>query len=234
MSNDPLDKILESIGIEPDTPNSPDERVSDEQEVAKVLNNAEKLEPPKYPDKLRRRILIACLVILSLITLQLTRAFIFQTHQVVGNSMQPTLHENDRLIISKFGRKWSSIRGKSYIPPRGSIIAFTDPQDSKLQLVKRVIGLPGDRIVVKDGQVLIYNSQKPDGFSPGKGTWADRLDATSGEVDLTLKDGQLFVLGDNRPGAYSLDSRTFGPISTDSVIGRVTLRIWPFSNRTKF
>lgn len=226
--NDPLDKILEDVGI------SPQSSRTEEQQISEVLNNSEKLEPPKYPDKWWRRALIICLVILSLGAVQFTRAFVFQTHQIVGNSMEPTLHEKDRLIISKFNQKWDSVRGKNYTPERGSIIAFTDPQDSRLRLVKRVIALPGEKVVVGGGQVVVYNSQKPDGFIPGSGTWADNLQSTSGDLELTVKDGEVFVLGDNRPGAYSLDSRTFGPIKTDTIIGRVTLRIWPFSNRTKF
>lgn len=226
MSEDPLDRILESVGV--------DKPKSDEQTVAEVLNNAEKLEPPKYPDKWSRRTIILILIGLSLILIQLTRAFVFQTHQVVGNSIQPTLHEGDRLIISKLTKKWNTVRGRNYLPKYGTIIAFTDPQDKKLQLVKRVIGLPGDQVIIKNGQVTVYNQRMPDGFVPGEGAWAKDLEPTSGDLELTVPEGKIFVLGDNRPGAYSLDSRTFGPIPSESIIGQVTLRIWPFSDRTKF
>ncbi len=226
--SDPLDKILEDVGL------ATEKQKSEEQTISEVLNNAEKLEPPEYPDKLKRRTLIICLAVLGLIVIQFTRVFIIQTHQVAGNSMEPTLHEGDRLIVSKLSKKFNSVRGADFVPKRDTLIALRDPQDEKLELVKRIVGLPGERVVIKSGKVTIYNQNKPDGFEPGLGGYGDKLSDTSGDVDVTIEEGKVFVLGDNRSGAYSLDSRSFGTVSNDLIIGTVELRIWPFGKRTKF
>lgn len=149
--------------------------------------------------------------------------------------MQNTLHNNDRLIVWKLPRTWARITGHQYIPQRGDIIILTesglsnygDTQDTK-QLVKRVIGLPGDHIVIKNGAITIYNKQYPNGFQPDK-TLAygknDAIPATDNDLDLTLSSTQLFVCGDNR--GNSLDSRIFGPIQTNQVIGKLVARIYP-------
>jgi len=174
-------------------------------------------------------ILIAAPAIAFLLT-----AFVFQSYEVDGPSMESTLQNHDRLVVLKSGKTWSKITGKKYIPKRGEIIIFTlrgssETGEGDRQLIKRVIGLPGDRIVVQDGFLTVYNKQHPDGFSPDKtGGYADTLASTTpGRVDITVKENEIFVCGDNRPN--SLDSRIFGPISSDDVVGNLTLRIYPFS-----
>src|SRR5579884_4090477 len=99
-------------------------------------------------------------------------AFVFRSYQVDGPSMENTLQNSDKLIIWKVPRSWAKITGHAYIPKRGHIIVFNETglsafgqQDSK-QLIKRVIGLPGDRIVISGGENLIYNSANPRGFDP--------------------------------------------------------------------
>jgi signal peptidase I len=99
--------------------------------------------------------------------------FVFQSYQVDGPSMEATLQNNDRLIVWKLPRTWAKVTGHQYIPKRGDVIilnesglnSFGSPADSK-QLVKRVIGLPGDRVVVKDNVLTIYNAENPRGFQP--------------------------------------------------------------------
>ena len=174
----------------------------------------------------------------ALVVALLMIAFIFRSYQVDGPSMQTTLQNQDKLIIWKVPRTWARLTHHAYIPNRGDIIVFTErglgqfgQEDSK-QLIKRVIGLPGDRVVVKDGSLTIYNAKYPDGFMPDKtvGYAYPNFPLTSGDIDVTIKSGQLFVNGDNRPN--SLDSRAFGPISADQVIGKLVIRVWP-SNQIK-
>lgn len=168
-------------------------------------------------------------------------AFVFQSYQVDGPSMQKALFNNDRLIVWKAPRSIARVTGTPWIPNRGDIIIFTESglstfgqQDSK-QLVKRVIGLPGDRVVVKDGVITIYNQEHPDGFEPDKtlpyGT-EHPVQFTTGNIDTTLGETQIFVAGDNR--SNSLDSRIFGPIEADQVIGKLVARVFPFSDIEKF
>ncbi len=184
---------------------------------------------------------IAILLIAPLIAILLT-AYVFQSYQVDGPSMMNTLHNNDRLIVWKFARTWSRITGNQYVPNRGDIIIFTesglanygDTANTK-QLVKRVIGLPGDHIVIKNGVITVFNKANPKGFQPDT-TLPYKDDGgifiTTNDIDVTLKSNQLFVCGDNRPD--SLDSRIFGPIQTNQVIGKLVVRILPISNAKRF
>lgn len=181
------------------------------------------------------------LLMAPIIALMLT-LFVFQSYQVDGPSMETTLQNNDRLIVWKLPRTWAKLTNHQYVPNRGDIIIFSEPglgnyeeEDGSKQLVKRVIGLPGDKVVVKDGVITIYNSEHPDGFQPdatlpyGAG---GHIPQTDGEGVYTLGANQLFVNGDNRPN--SLDSRAFGPISTDQVVGKLVARILPLSNAEIF
>lgn len=165
--------------------------------------------------------------------------FVFRSYQVDGPSMQSTLQNSDKLIIWKIPRTWARITHNDYIPKRGDIIVFTESglsqfgQNDSKQLIKRVIGLPGDRVVVKDGYLTIYNAAHPGGFQPDKILpYGDVIPTTSGDVDVTLKAGQLFVCGDNRPD--SLDSRAFGPINASQVIGQLVVRVFPINKAMPF
>lgn len=181
---------------------------------------------------------VGILLLAPIIAILLT-AFVFQSYQVQGPSMQNTLHDNDRLIVWKLPRTWARLTGHQYVPARGDIIILTesglsnygDTQDTK-QLVKRVIGLPGDHIVIKNNVITVYNKANPQGFQPdntlpyGKN---GAIPPTDNNLDITLGPKQLFICGDNR--SDSLDSRIFGPIQTDQVIGKLVMRIYPTPER---
>jgi len=156
--------------------------------------------------------------------------------------MQETLHNNDRLIVWKLPRTWAKITGHQYVPNRGDIIIlnesglsnYGDAQDTK-QLVKRVIGLPGDHVVIKDNVITVYNKEHPNGFQPDKTLPYGKNGAippTNNNIDVTLGSTQIFVCGDNR--SDSLDSRIFGPIETHQVIGKLVARIYPLSKAQTF
>lgn len=174
-------------------------------------------------------------LVIAFVLVQVINLFLFQSYKVFGSSMFPTLHDGDRLIISKVGKTTSRLQGKDYEPKRGDIIVFIDPQRSDLQLIKRVIGLPGERVVVKDGTLTVYNTENPDGFNPDDADYGKSLPKTSGQNDVSVPEGNLFVSGDNREGSNSLDSRNeLGTVPKNLVIGTLKVRIWPFDGAKFF
>ncbi len=172
-----------------------------------------------------------------IIALTLT-VFVFQSYEVDGPSMQPTLHDNDRLIVLKLNRSWAKLTNHAYIPERGAIVIF-NKQDLGIeenlngkQLIKRVIGVPGDRVVVNNGKLKVFNKANPGGFDPDTRFGLDITSTPGNDQDITVSKGEVYVLGDNRPN--SLDSRTFGTVSAEDIIGTLSLRIFPLSSAQKF
>lgn len=165
------------------------------------------------------------------------KGFIVQPYIVDGESMKPTLQDGDRLIVNKIPRTIARIDHHAYIPKRDSIIVFNQSNLPNYvgtkQLIKRVVGLPGDRVVVKDAHITIYNSAHPKGFNPdiADGYPVD-AQITSGNKDLTLGPNEIYVCGDNRQ--FSEDSRIFGPVNVNNIVGELVLRIMPFSQTKKF
>jgi signal peptidase I len=181
---------------------------------------------------------VAVLLVAPLVALFLT-AFVFQSYQVDGPSMETTLYNNDRLLVWKVPKTWSRITGNAYVPGRGDVVVFVEKtaseynQGSRKQLIKRVIGLPGERVVVKKGGVTIYNQEHPNGFQPDKSLpYGEVIKETTGDVDTVITKDKVFVLGDNR--SNSLDSRAFGPIGSKDIVGKLVLRVWPAGNMKAF
>jgi signal peptidase I len=199
--------------------------------------------PPEEPGQSALKEVLSTVGVLAaalLIALGLI-GFVFQSYEVDGPSMQNTLHNQDRLIVWKTARTWSRVTKHQYVPQRGDIIVFVESglssygqADSK-QLIKRVLGLPGDHVVVRNGIVTIYNSEHPNGFVPDQALPYSKqttIPYTAGNIDLTLDQNELFVCGDNR--GDSLDSRAFGPIQTSDVVGKLVARVYPFSDTQIF
>jgi signal peptidase I len=179
---------------------------------------------------------IALLIMAPVIALTLT-AFVFQSYEVDGPSMQSTLQNRDRLIVLKIPRTIARLTHHDYIPNRGDIIIFDHPDGSGAgeakQLIKRVIALPGERVVVKDGIVTVYSKEHPNGFSPDKTLpYGKVITDTEGDVDLTVPEGEVFVCGDNR--SNSLDSRYFGTVPANNIVGKLGLRVYPFNKAERF
>lgn len=192
----------------------------------------------RVPESWRGLLSFIAIIACAFIIANMLTDFVFQSYEVEGASMANTLHDKDRLIVLKTGKTWSEVTHKSFIPKRGDIVIFNRPADAGIisndkQLIKRVIGLPGERVVVKDGLLTVYNAQSPNGFEPDQNANYQILGGyTSGDVDVTIPAGQVFVCGDNRENSY--DSRNFGPVDTKQIVGSLSLRVYPFSQFDRF
>lgn len=163
-------------------------------------------------------------LIISLAIIIPVRFFLVQPFYVKGASMEPNFYDHEYLIIDELTYRFQS-------PERGEIIVFRYPGDLREYFIKRVIGLPGERVVVSGGKVTVFNKKHLDGETLDERSYLGSL-LTAGEKDVTLGDSEYFLMGDNR-GA-SLDSRIFGPVSRSLFIGRVWFRGWPLERAKVF
>lgn len=160
--------------------------------------------------------------------------YVFRSFNVVGPSMESTLYTGDRLIVNRLPVTWAQIQNHDYVPKRGQIIVFKNPRfdlgSGDEYIVKRVIAFPGERVVLKNGYYTIYNDKQPNGFNPDDDFHDEPGSPTSGETDVVVPEGELFVSGDHRQENYSYDSRNgLGTIPFYDVIGPVGLRLFPFN-----
>jgi signal peptidase I len=156
------------------------------------------------------------LVLLALVVALLVKTFLFQAFYVPSGSMEPTLKINDRVLVNKLSYEMHDVH-------RGDIIVFTPPPGSEpgyAHLVKRVIGLPGETVSASGGHVFIDGKQLSEPYLP-KGTY------TSDFAPVKIAADHYWMMGDNR--GNSSDSRVWGTIAKSAIVGRVFVRIWPFS-----
>jgi len=158
--------------------------------------------------------------------------FVFQSYVVDGSSMEPTLQNNNRVFILKLPKTMASLQNKQYVPARNEVIVFKKPSNDNTQLIKRVIGLPGDRVVIENGAVTVYNIDNPQGFNPDAGTdyegTLEPVDTGGVKVIEDVGQGELFVLGDNRGPGGSLDSHSgLGLVPVENIVGRLWIRYFP-------
>jgi len=161
---------------------------------------------------------ITKIVIIALIIVIPIRYLVFQPFFVKGQSMEPNFANGDYLIIDELSYKFTE-------PKRGEVVVFKYPNDPSQRYIKRIIGLPGERIEVNSGKVVIYNEQGAKALEE-----SEYLSSifTPGTVNLTLEGEEYFVLGDNR--AASSDSRRWGPLLEEEIVGKVYLRAWPLAS----
>ncbi|MBQ2695528.1 signal peptidase I [Candidatus Saccharibacteria bacterium] len=205
--------------------------------------------------------LVIFVVVIVLGTLFLN-TYIYRSYNVVGHSMENTLQNDDRVIVNRAAVSWAHFWGQEYIPERGQIIVFVNEDEkavlqyrqegvenpmtcnvpdnvSDQYIIKRVIAFPGERVVVKDGTMTIYNDEHPDGFVYDELWRVSESDGpkayTSGDVDTVVPNGELFVSGDNREGSNSGDSRNgLGTIPYCRIIGPVVMRLFPLDAMRTF
>ena len=219
--------------MDPQLPPTQDVTHSAPHDAAKAVHPV-----PKNSGGLKNVLVTLAILIAAPITALLITSFLFQSYEVFGPSMQTTLENGDRLIVVKAPRTWAKIRNKTFMPMRGQIVVFTkkdlliDGGSGNKQLIKRVIALPGEKVVVKEGKLTVFSKSRPEGFEPDKEADYGKVIVTTGlDGEWTVGDGEVFVDGDNRQN--SLDSRSFGPIKTDDIVGTAAFRFLPAkSSRT--
>ena len=157
--------------------------------------------------------------VLAGVTIAFVRYFLFKPFYVKGASMEPNFFDKEYLIIDELSYRLRP-------PQRGEVIVFKYPENPKEYFLKRIIGLPGERIKVAEGQITVYNKEHPEGIILNEPYLLRDL-PTIGERITVLNENQFFVLGDNRPNSF--DSRRFGAVDKNLVVGRVFFRGWPFN-----
>src|SRR3990167_8231564 len=160
-------------------------------------------------------------VIISLAIIIPIRYYLIQPFYVKGASMEPNFYDKEYLIIDEISYRFNEIK-------RGDIVVFRYPKNLEEYFIKRVIGLPGEKIQIKDGNVYIYNEEHNQGLKLAE-AYLPLGDRTYGlnEDLITLSGSEYYVLGDNRNS--SKDSRSFGPVDKKLITGRVLFRGWPFN-----
>ncbi len=174
--------------------------------------------PKSFLIELLKIVLIALAVIIPI------RYFLFQPFYVRGASMEPAFHDSEYLIIDEITYRFTE-------PVRGEVIVVRNPSHTSEFFIKRIIGLPGETVELQDGNVIIYNDEYSDGITLEEIYIGDEVQ-TVGSTSTTLSSEEFFVMGDNRQ--VSLDSRSFGPLNKEFIVGRAWLRVWPFNEFKHF
>lgn len=159
------------------------------------------------------------LIIISLLIVLPIRYFVMQPFFVRGASMDPNFENGEYLIIDELSYFFRQ-------PQRGEVIVFKYPDDPRQYYIKRVIGLSEETVFIGDGKIIIFNKDNPQGFLL-KENYLDPNLITPGDVKRTLGPKEYFVLGDNR--LASSDSRRWGPLPENDLVGKVFIRVFPLN-----
>lgn len=166
------------------------------------------------------------IILIAFIIVAPIRYFLFQPFIVSGDSMVPNFHSGDYLIVNEISYRFSK-------PQRGDVVVFDFPLQLSERFIKRVIGLPGETVQIKDGNVYIIKdgktSQLTESYLP-KGLKTYGLGGQ--DVNVTVKPDEYFVMGDNREGSY--DSRAWGTVLQKYIIGKSFLRVFPLTSLSMF
>lgn len=151
----------------------------------------------------------------ALVVALVIKTFLFQAFYIPSESMEPTLTEGDRVLVNKLSYDLHDVN-------RGDVIVFERPPNEPVSeiedLIKRVVGLPGDTVEGRDGRVYVNGTPLEEPYLPS-GVLTDPF------APIEVPEGHVFVMGDNR--GNSRDSRVFGPISEDLIVGRAFITVWP-------
>jgi len=153
------------------------------------------------------------IVLLLVIVVLPIRFFLFEPFLVKGQSMEPNFHNFDYLIIDKLTYYLRS-------PQRGEVIVFRPPFEDRVYYIKRIIGLPLEKLVIEESKITVFNKEHPQGFVLNEAYLQNHY--TSGKIEINLSQDEYFVLGDNREVSY--DSRKWGPVRKERIAGRVVFQ----------
>ncbi|MFB6212846.1 MAG: signal peptidase I [Candidatus Magasanikbacteria bacterium] len=159
-------------------------------------------------------------IAIAIIAVFIIRTFVAQPFLVSGSSMEPTFHSGDYLLVDQFTYNFRK-------PKRGEVVVFKNPKGDSF-FIKRIIGMPGERIVLNDGKVKVFEN----GSKKVLEEKYARKFLSEGHSEYTLDKNEYFVMGDNR--GFSFDSRSWGPLKRKNIIGLVRLRLWPPSDVVAF
>ena len=173
-------------------------------------------EPTLTPKPKKRHWLVALLfdlgstIVPAVVIALVIHVFLAQATRVYGQSMEPNLHTDQRLVIEKLSYRWHG-------PQRGDVVVLHDPGGSPELLIKRVVGLPGERVTIADGRVYIDGVALDEPYltQPTQGSGRSWV----------VQPLHIFVMGDNR--SASRDSRIFGTVPLDQIVGHAVFRYWP-------
>ncbi len=202
----------------------------DGDDVENDVEDTEEKQPNPFLGALRA--IFSWIILPGLIVLFL-HSFVFQAFYVSGSSMNPDFQDGDYLIIDKVGFTLSSIKSvvgldTSLDLKRGDVLVFRYPNSPGTFFIKRLIGLPGERVVLKNGKFTIYNNEHPDGLELDE-PYIDQSLTTQGEIDETIEKDKYFVVGDNRAPNGSFDSREWGQLPREDIVGVATARLLPIN-----
>jgi len=159
-------------------------------------------------------------IVVSLAIFAVVYIFLFQPHQVEGHSMEPNFHDAEYILTDKISYRLSE-------PKRGDVIVFHSPQDERIDYIKRIVGVGGDKILVQDGYLYINGEKQDETYinDPGRVVGGKFIKENT-QVEVPL--GQFLVMGDNR--LHSSDSREWGFVLKKEIVGRAFFRYWPISD----
>jgi len=161
--------------------------------------------------------------VIALVAVFLIRTFIAQPFLVSGSSMEPTFYHGNYLLVDELTYSFRE-------PQRGEVIVFRYPKDPNSYFIKRIIGLPGEKVILEDGKIIIENSE---GVKELKENYVFSYQKYNKDrLEVALGSQQYFVLGDNRN--FSYDSRSWGPLERYYIVGLVRLRLWPLNEVMAF
>lgn len=186
-----------------------------EQEVT-----TQEIKPVKKENKVISFVFEAAkIIILALVIVLPIRYYLFQPFVVKGDSMIPNFQTGNYLIVDEISYRFKA-------PERGDVVVLKYPLQTTERFIKRIIGLPGETIQVQDGKVVVTENNGSVVELIEK-SYLPNLKATNGNIKITLKDNEYFVLGDNRNESY--DSRSWGVLPKDDIVGKAFLRLFPIN-----
>lgn len=154
----------------------------------------------------------------------LIRSFLLQPFLVSGSSMVPNFSNGDYLLIDELTYRVRE-------PERGEVVVFRFPKEESVFFIKRVIGLPGEKVIIKDGAITIVSGKNSEGFLLQEKYLQEGF-RSAGSLEIPLGPREYFVLGDNR--SFSYDSRSWGALAREDMVGLVRVRLWPLRTAQAF